>query len=136
MDRSRFIWPTNHQAGISSKAPKVGLNAHLTTIQPLFDLYLEGFFQEEEALKNAFESDIAAINTAFSENKMELLQGLHQDFVQKSNSNYLLEKLEEYDKKYSCIPMFKVIKSYIQMIMLIFQFIRASREGNWEQHLE
>ena len=115
---------------LEGKHLKQALNAHLTTIQALFDLYLEGSFQEEEALKKAFESDIAAINTTFSENKMELLQGLHQDFVQKSNSNYHLENLEEYDKKHSCIPTFKVIKSYIQMIMLIFQLICASREGN------
>ena len=79
MERSRFIWPTNHQADIRGKASKVGLKCKSHNNTALFDLYLEGFFQEEEALKKAFESDIAAINTAFSENNMELLQGLHQD---------------------------------------------------------
>ena len=49
----------NHADIINWKAHKASLNTS-NNMYNLFDLYLEGFFQEEEALKKAFESDIAA----------------------------------------------------------------------------
>jgi len=38
--------------------------------------------------------------------------------------------------KNSCLPLAKFCSSYIEMVQLLLSLTRATREGNWNLHLE
>lgn len=44
--------------------------------------------------------------------------------------------MAEFDKmKEAQSPLFKFVRPYVRMVLLIYTFIRATRDGFWELHL-
>lgn len=51
-------------------------------------------------------------------------------------SNEVLEAMANFDeRKEAKSPLFKFVRRYMRMIMLIYTFIRATRDGQFELHL-
>ena len=49
----------------------------------------------------------------------------------------ILDRLERLDRYMeSCLPTFKFSKDHMRLVTSIFLFIRATREVNWNIHLE
>ena len=52
------------------------------------------------------------------------------------DSQTVLKMMAEFDKKRgSQSSLFKFVRTYMRMVLLIYTFIRATRDGLWELHL-
>ena len=61
----------------------------------------------------------------------------HKDLVTAMETDDLQERLLRFDEVIeSRCPLFKFARDYMKFVMCILMFIRASREGDWNLHLE
>lgn len=111
------------------------LEAHITTLQVFFDLYMQEFIKENPDFENVFSQPLVELMNActagdrgkdeIANNNKEILRGFEEfDMPAKMNSFE--------DQK---LPMFKVAKQYMEMVMALLLFIRATRQGLWTLHL-
>ena len=124
---------------------KRALAAHSITYSALSDLYMEAFLKSESAKSNAehktvYDSVIQAsiaMNTICKEDQYSELGTKHKDLVTAMETDNLQERLLRFDEVMeSQCPLFKFARDYMKFVMCILMFIRASREGDWNLHLE
>jgi len=59
-----------------------------------------------------------------------------QNMLATLDSQRVLAMMTEFDeKKERQSPLFKFVRTYMRMVLLIYMFIRATRDGLWELHL-
>ena len=124
---------------------KRALTAHSITYSALSDLHMEAFLKSESAKSNAehktvYDSVIqasVAMNTICKEGRYSEIGTKHKDLVTAMETDDLQERLLRFDEVMeSQCPLFKFARDYMKFVMCILMFIRASREGDWNLHLE
>ena len=121
------------------------LTAHNITYSALSDLHMKAFLKSKSAKSNAehktvYDSVIqasVAMNTICKEGRYSELGTKHKDLVTAMETDDLQERLLRFDEVMeSQCPLFKFARDYMKFVMCILMFIRASREGDWNLHLE
>ena len=124
---------------------KCALAAHSITYSALSDLYMEAFLKSESAKSNAehktvYDSVIqasVAMNTICKEGRYSELGTKHKDLLTAMETDDLQERLLRFDEVMeSQCPLFKFARDYKKFVMCILMFISASRERDWNLHLE
>lgn len=109
------------------------LEAHLITLQALFDLWMETFLDSHPTIKATLQSAAKELSDA-CQAKNNLVK-THQAFLAKVDSLNVGQLLEDYDATRDKDPMYKWIRMYMRQVMTLLQFQRATREGNWFLYL-
>src|SRR6218665_1836511 len=109
------------------------LQAHLITLQALFDLWLTVFMEDNPAIHDSMQS--AAKNLADACSKNQDVHTAHQEFLMKLESLNLEKQLQQYDAMHIKDPMYQWARMYMNQVMVLLQFQRATREGNWFLYL-
>lgn len=113
---------------------KRGQTAHIVTLQALFMLYQNAFFQ--------FSQEDSKVIADLSKQVTDACTQAPTDDLKEANTNLmkaverLVEKMAEFDASQDKHPLFKVTRQYMQMVIEMLQFIRAVRIGDWKLHLQ
>ena len=116
---------------LECKHYKRALGAHLTTLQTLHTLYLRAFFRDNPESENEMLTLASSISAECINGKD--LDMLHESFT--TALRRMSEKFSDFTDKGSEVPMFRVFFDYMNFILLILSFIKATRKGDWELHL-
>jgi len=113
---------------------KRAVTAHIITLQALYDLLLDEYQASEGPLPVALKPAIKLLQSACSDNDTAKAQQASKDISQLVND--LTKKLEEFCiKREAASPTFKVTSMYMNLVLTLLQFIKASRKGDWILHL-
>jgi hypothetical protein len=134
--QSDLYGPTTCRQILEGKHMKRALNAHVTTLQVLYDLTLELFLaQHEEVGEQLNRLRDELINDTVGDKQFEHTSGMHTRMKAFVDSN-LTSKFETFvSQKQSQSAMFTFFWSYVDLILTLLNFIRASRQGLWLLHL-
>lgn len=116
------------------------ISPHITSLQALFDLYVGSFVNAEPAMsamsdvQEKVASDIKGEYNAASYEEMK--HGVAEKVGTIMKASGLPFQLEKFSQENMHQPMFAWTKTYMEMILVLLQYIRASREGNWLLHLQ
>jgi len=114
--------PTTTRQILDAKHMKRALEAHMTTVQALYDLCVEEFFLDHPDLKGPCAE-------AAQHLQQEMLKE-QQNMLAIIGSQRVLNMMAEFDKKKEAqSTLFKFVRRYMKMVLLIYTFIRATRNG-------
>ncbi len=111
--------PTTTRQILEARYLTRALEAHMTTLQVLYDLYVEEFFIDRLELKGP---------------RVEAAQEM---LKQKQSMFHRVPKMiAKFDKKKEAqSQIFNSVRIYMKMVLLIYTFIRPTRDGLLELHL-
>lgn len=109
---------------------KRAINAHTITLQALFLLFQDAFFRSHTELSKKFDDLVHSTNQALVDG-IEVTTA-HEKMAREMKGR-LTEEFGEFTKARK--PMFKVFCDYMELILTILSFIKATRQGNWNLHL-
>ncbi|KAL8565605.1 hypothetical protein ACOMHN_060346 [Nucella lapillus] len=128
--------PTTTRQILEAKHMKRALEAHITTVQALFDLYVDEFFQEHPHLRGPCTQSAQQVAQSCRLHNREEMTSAQNNMLAVLESNKVLEAMAKFDeRKEAKSPLFKFVRRYMRMIMLIYTFIRATRDGQFKLHL-
>ena len=133
---SDLYGPATVKQIIGGNHVKRGETAHMVTLQALFDLYQQAFFQKYPNLRICFKESTEQLREACLSGITEQVKIRHGGLVQAITSKEMIEKMEEFDKRQENVPLFKFARHYMNMVMEMLSFIKAVRTGNWDLHLD
>jgi hypothetical protein len=109
------------------------VEAHEITLQVLFDLWLDTFFEEQPTVRAALEKCVEQLSIACASK-----HGVHEAHVEllvTMESLNLSKQLSDFDNRHAAQPMFQWARLYMRQILTLMQFHRATRQGDWYLHL-
>ena len=110
---------------------KKPLEAHLTTVQALFDLYMEEFFLEHPNLKGPCAEAAQQVHLSCLEHMQQKMLKAQQNMLATLETNKVLKMMAKFDqKKEAQSPLFKFVRHYMRIVLLIYTFIRATHDGH------
>ena len=128
--------PTTTRQIIEAKHMKRALEAHMTTVQALYDLYVEEFLLEHPHLRGPCTHAAQQLDRSCEQHVQHKMINGQDTMLATLKSNSILEAMARFDEKREAIsPLFKFVRRYMQMVLTIFTFIRATRDGDWQLHL-
>ena len=128
--------PTTTRQILEAKHMKRALEAHMTTVQALYDLYVEEFFIEYPQMRGPCAISAEQIDKSCGQCIQQEICKEQQHMLATLKSNKVLDAMAQFDQmKEARSPLFKFVRRYMRMVLLIYTFIRATREGLWELHL-
>lgn len=113
-----------------------GESAHTITLQVLFNLYQEAFFQNDSQSHQNLEKAAQELADACAKGKKKAIEEANAKMINVLESSQILKKMSEFDAEHNDKATFKVMCHYMQMVMEMLVFIRAVRTGDWELHLK
>ena len=120
---------------IEGKHLRRGQTADLVTLQALFSMYQEGFFQFDEECYQAISQAARELDEASTQGKKDEIVDKNTRMIDTISSLNVLAKMTAFDKVCDKRPIFKVIRPCMHMVTEMLTFIRAVRTGYWELHL-
>lgn len=111
-------------------------NAHMVTLDALFMMYQEAFFEQHPDFLIPIQKSVEKLDQAFGKANEEDILKAQEDLTKQIESLHILEDMEAFNSSNANKPMFCVIKQYMQMVLDMMAFVRAVRTGNWESHLQ
>ena len=104
--RKWFWWcllygPATTRRIFEGRQMKRAINAHITTLQVLFDLYVEAFFAEKDYLKNC--TKMASLEIASACNDLPEIKEAHQAMLHSLETKQPKVQLQEYNKRHEDI---------------------------------
>ena len=121
---------------IEGRHVKRGVTAHLTTLQALFTLYAEAFFQDKADLLYDYAEKADKLNKACGNASDEEIQRAHEDMGHAIESSGLLNQMSGFNDDVANRPLAKAIRQYMKMVLAMITYIRAVRTGDWILHLD
>ena len=121
---------------IEGKHVRRGQTAHLVTLQALFSMYQEAFFQFDGECYQAISQAAKELDETCTQGKKEEIVDKNTRMMDTISSLNVLEKMTAFDKARDKRPIFKVIHQYMHMVTEMLTFIRAVRTVDWELHLQ
>lgn len=118
---------------ISGNHHNRALQAHQITLQALFDLWFSAFLDDHPTVCDSLRSAAQELTDACKANFE--VRTAHQTFAMKLESMNLEKQLRDYDDAHDQDPMYKWARMYMKQVMVLLQFQRATREGNWFLYL-
>lgn len=133
---SELYGPATVKQIIQGYHVKRAQTAHMTTLQALFVIYQEAFFQQNPSSQACLEQLAKQLNDACTHSSKEKLKEVHNKLLQTLESMQIVEKMKMFDAQHEKIPLFNVMRQYMRMVTEMMSFIRAVRTGDWALHLE
>ena len=122
--------PTTSRQIIEAKHMKRALEAHMITVQALYDI--QEFFAVNAHLKGRC-VDVAVLvnNSCTQRNQQEMIRE-KDSMISALEDSGVLDTMVKFDEtKEARSPLFKFVRRYMRMVLLIYAFIRATRDGNF-----
>jgi len=110
------------------------MQAHQITLQALFDLWIEAFFEENPSQRISLQTSVEKLTEACRAQK-DVYQA-HRTFLFELRAMEIEKLLHEFDESHNEQPMYQWARMYMRQVMVLLQFQRATREGNWFLYLE
>jgi hypothetical protein len=131
--QSDIYGPTTSRQILEGKHMKRAVDAHIITVQVLLDLMLDMFFDEKTELRCHLLSKCdefvqSSSNTDLLSSQYDRLKLFFDNTIHPSLKAFV-------DDKSSQSNMFKFFSTYIDQVLALLNFIRASRQGLWLLHL-
>jgi len=121
---------------LEAKHMKRTLEAHMTITQALYDLYAEEFFFYHPHLKGPCTTAAQQLDRSCLQQLQKDMSKEQQNMLATLDSQRVLAMMTEFDEqKERQSLLFKFVRTYMRMVLLIYMFIRATRDGLWELHL-
>ena len=121
---------------LEAKHMKRTLEAHMTITQALYDLYAEEFFFYHPHLKGPCTTAAQQLDRSCLQQLQKDMSKEQQNMLATLDSQRVLAMMTEFDEqKERQSLLFKFVRTYMRMVLLIYMFICATRDGLWEQHL-
>lgn len=102
---------------------KRGVEAHITTLLALFQLYTDAFLAEYPDLLHRFHLLSSKINAACMNEDREAMRNSHREFTELCFAIDLLSKMKNYDNRRKDHPVFQATLMYMQMVSQMLQYI-------------
>ena len=128
--------PTTVKQILEGKHMKRGVEAHVVTLQSLFQLYQTAFLKDHHDLQEPLTKAAQALERSFVDGSCEDIKRTQATLVQAIQSCMLMEKMSHFDTANGNKPLFFVLRQYMQMVMVMLVFIRSVRSGDWKLHLQ
>lgn len=109
------------------------LQCHQITLQALYDLRLECFFEENPNVFNTLKAGAADLFTSCKAGQN--IQEAHQSYLALIESINLEFQLQKFDACLMTNPMYEWINMYMKQVMTLMQFLRSVRDANWLLYL-
>ena len=133
---SELYGPKTAKQIINGNHIKRGETAHIMTLQALFAMYQEAFFQQHVSDPSTLKDIAMQLDGTYASDSKQGLKEVHAKMIDAIESKKIMEKMKTYDDKQADkFPLFKVWRYYMRMV-LEMTFIRAVRTGDWKLHLE
>ena len=115
------------------------VDAHEITLQVLFDLWIESFFKEHPAVKEALTQRLEAMCEAHrvegvAERKMRI-QRAHQELLTDIESLNLEKQLMDFDEANDSYPMYKWLRIYMRQVQALLSFHRSVKDPQFHLYL-
>ena len=133
---SDLYGPSTVKQIIEGNHVRRGQAAHLVTLQALYCMYQEAFFQFDSQCHESISQVATELSEATARGKKEEIEQMNTRMVNTIISLNVLEKMSAFNEAHDKRPMFKVMRQYLRMVMEMLAFIRAVRTGDWELHLK
>jgi len=117
------------------KHVKRGVEAHLLTLQALFTMYQEAFFEKHQSLRAVLSGKAENIDRACTSGDTKEIVKAHNAMLQALVTHDVERKMDIFEHDKNSSPLFVAMCNYMSMFMTMNLFIRAVRTGNWELHL-
>ncbi len=128
--------PTTTRQILEARHMKRALEAHMTTVQVLYDLYVEEFFLDHPELKGPCVEAAQQLDRSCVHHLQQEMLKEQQGMLGVFDSHRVLKMMAEFDKKKEAqSQLFTFVRIYMKMVLLIYTFIRATCDGLWELHL-
>ena len=127
--------PTRTRQILEAKHMKRALEAHMTTAQALYDLYVEEFFLDHPYLKGPCVEAAQQLDQSCVQHLQQEMLKEQQNMLTILDSQRALKMMGEFDKKGSQSSLFKFVQTYMRVVLLIYTFIHATHDCLWELHL-
>lgn len=119
---------------LEGKHVRRGIEAHLVTVEVLFSLFQDTFFQHYPEVVDKLASAAEQLTAAWSNETCDVVAA-HDNMVTMLESLQVMEKMTEFKHHKDRKPLSQVMNQYMEMVMNMLQFIRSVRTGNWDMHL-
>lgn len=129
---SGMYGPTTCKQIIDGTHVKRCVEAHITTLLTLFQLYLEPILLKNQERYEVADKISTDINNACKDKTN--VKNAHEQSLNDIQTSGLLQALETYEQS-SSFPMFSVTRQYMDMVIIMLKFIRAFHSGDWKLHL-
>lgn len=133
---SELYGPATVKQIIQGSHVKRAETAHVTTLQALFVIHQEAFFQQSPSSQTCLEQLAKQLNDACTHNSKKKLKEVHNKLLQAIESMQIVKKIKMFDAQHEEIPLFNVMHQYMRMVTEMMSFIQAVRTGDWALHLE
>ncbi|MES9880361.1 MAG: hypothetical protein ABW185_05705, partial [Sedimenticola sp.] len=136
-DEADIFGPLTTRQILEGRHLRRSVSAHLTSLQALFDLRMESFVESDPDMSGVKDTLASEISYVCSEARdADLKVGLVEKVASIFNSSDLPAQLESFVASRMKHPMFAWTKTYMEMVLVLLQYIRATRESNWHLHLQ
>ena len=118
--------PVTTRQILEAKHMKRALEAHITTIQALYDLYVEEFFLEYPHLLGPCTDSAQQVNKSCTMYVQQDMLKEQQAMLATLESNNVLEAMAKFDEeRRATSPIFKFVQHYMQMVLASHMHIHS-----------
>ena len=128
---SGLYGPATVRQMLECKHYKRTLSAHMMTLQALGSLYQNAFLKDCPDKKVT--ETLTELRLPGQEDEDEMKQ-FHKKLTEFMDANR--HYYEDFNERNCNRPMFAIYLEYMEMILSILRFIQATRQGNWQMHLQ
>jgi hypothetical protein len=118
---------------LNGKHHNRALDANQVTLQALCDLWFDAFFEHYPELRVAMRAGMNRLTEA-CKTGTDIAQ-VHSQLFNIAEILNLKRHMEEFDQLNEKYPMYKWTRMYMNQVMNLLQFLRATRDSNWLLHL-
>ena len=120
---------------INGNHVKRGIEAHTLTLQALFSMYQEAFFEKHPDLLDRLQMEAKELDKACGDGNREKIMETNTHLLQTIESLQITGEFSKFDDENRKSPLFTVMRHYMRMVLEMLLFIRSVRTGDWELHL-
>jgi hypothetical protein len=104
------------------------VTAHEITLQVLFDLWIDEFFDERPQVRDAITAAMGNISSACQNKDKDKLQEAHQQFLIQIESLNLEKQLHEFDQSRITSPLYRWARMYMRQVGALLHFHRSIKK--------
>jgi len=127
---SGIYGPVTVKKIVEGKHVKRGVQAHLLTLQALFTMYQQAFFEKHDSLREALSGKAENIDRACASGDAEEILKAHDAMLQACVTHDVERKMDIFENDRNSSPHFVAMCNYMSMVMTMHLFITAVRTGN------
>lgn len=111
------------------------LDAHIMTLQVFFDLYIEAFLKDQTNLQQSIKKPLRDLADACRKGDSCDVAEMHRTLLDSMEQEEVQRRLDQFDEQHKDNPMFIMASRYMDMVITLLEFIRATQAGIWRLHL-